>query len=125
MLYALISLPAFLCLCLLLRQTPYTADSYGRKASLYDPSGRILEAIDLQEYTSVGVGQFKNIQVDLSPFGDVTDGFYIELTPHSHMFCLHGDAQIKRGNRLYKGGELHDGDTIFLRGGATLIFTHD
>ncbi len=122
MLYFLISIIGVVALLLTLRETPFEADSYGRKATLTSPTGAIL-AIPLDEFNALGSGE--GYTVDLSALGQVTEGFFVVLDPDTGCFCLGGDALHRRGGTLVNDIMLQDGDEIVLRGGTSLVFTID
>lgn len=109
-------------LLLTLRETPFEADSYGRKATLTSPTGAILP-IALDEFNALGCG--KGYTVDLSALGQVTEGFFVVLDSDTGCFCLGGDALHRRGGMLLNDIMLQDGDEIVLRGGTSLVFTID
>lgn len=122
MVYFLISIIGVVALLLTLRETPFEADSYGRKATLTSPTGAILP-IPLDEFNSLGSG--KGYTVDLSALGQVTEGFFVVLDPDTGCFCLGGDALHRRGGMLVNDIILQDADEIVLRGGTSLVFTID
>lgn len=121
MLYTLIFIFGAVALSLTLRETPFQADEYGRRATLTSPVAALLP-VPLEEFNSCGCG--KQYTVDLSSLGDVTDGFFIVLDPQTGTFTLDGDALHWRDGTMVMANDpvLHDGDEIVLRG-ASLIFT--
>lgn len=121
MAYFLISILGMVVLLLPLRETPFEADSYGRKATLTSPTGAIL-TIPLYEFNALGSGE--GYTVDLSALGQVTEGFFVVLDPDTGCFCLGGDALIRRNGEIVNDLILHDNDEIILRG-SSLIFRID
>lgn len=121
MVYFLISIIGVVALLLPLRETPFEADSYGRKATLTSPTGAILP-IALDEFNALGCG--KGYTVDLSQLGkNTTEGFFIARDEMG--FALGGDALIRRNGAIGNDIMLQDGDEIVLRGGTSLVFTID
>lgn len=124
MLYFLISIIGVVALLLTLRETPFEADSYGRKATLTSPTGAIL-AIPLDEFNSLGAGCGEGYTVDLSQLGkNTTEGFVIVRDIDTGCFTLGGDALIRRNGEIVNDLILHDNDEIILRG-SSLIFRID
>ena len=122
MLYLLISIIGVVALLLTLRETPFEADSYGRKATLTSPTGAILP-IALDEFNALGCG--KGYTVDLSQLGkNTTEGFFIVRDIDTGCFALGGDALIRRNGEIVNDLILHDNDEIILRG-SSLIFKID
>lgn len=122
MAYFLISIIGVVALLLTLRETPFEADSYGRKATLTSPTGAILP-IALDEFNALGCGE--GYTVDLSALGQVTEGCFVVWDPSVGSFALGGDALHRRGGTLLNDIILQDSDEIVLRGGTSLVFTID
>lgn len=121
MVYFLISIIGVVALLLTLRETPFEADSYGRKATLTSPTGAILP-IALDEFNALGCG--KGYTVDLSALGHPTEGCFIVWDPEKGRYALGGDALIRRNGEIVNDIMLQDGDEILLRG-TSLVFTID
>jgi len=119
----LISIIGVVVLLLTLRETPFEADSYGRKATLTSPTGAILP-IALDEFNALGPGN--GYTVDLSQLGkNTTEGFFIVRDIEAGRYALGGDALIRRNGEIVNDIMLQDGDEIVLRGGTSLVFTID
>ena len=118
----MISIRGVVALLLTLRETPFEADSYGRKATLTSPTGAILP-IALDEFNALGCGE--GYTVDLSALGQVTEGCFVVWDPSVGSFALGGDALHRRGGTLLNDIILQDSDEIVLRGGTSLVFTID
>lgn len=123
MVYFLISIIGVVALLLTLRETPFEADSYGRKATLTSPTGAILP-IPLDEFNAFGCGE-QGYTVDLSQLGkNTTEGFLIVIDIDTGRYALGGDALHRRNGEIVNDIMLQDGDEIVLRG-TSLVFTID